>query len=484
MSKTISISPFNRVEGDLKIKVKTEGGRVADARASGTMFRGFEQILKGHFPEDAVIYTPRICGICSISHSVASSNALAAISEAFVPSRNGQLAKNISHATENAMSHITQFYLYFGPDLLNKKYAGSPYYPAMEKHMTALQGESVKTVMCERKRFLEILGLIGGKWPHTLALQPGGITKALTTSDVFRIKGVLKRFTSVMETVLLGMPVRDYLTIKSIHEFDSAFREENVDKSDLTLFYHFAKAAGFFDMGKGPGKFIAAGAYPQPGGKPFMPAGYWDNGVYPLDISKITESIHYAFFDAEKSVSDPHKDISVPRQDKPHAYSWAKAPRYKGEVLEVGALGRQLISGDALIAALFSRHGSTVFTRVFARLHESVKLLNEMDTWVDELSPDEDYYAKNTLKQNAEGIGLTEAARGILGHWISVENGKIKNYQVITPTGWNASPRDEKENPGALEQALIGTRIEDESNPAEIEHVIRSYDPCLVCTVH
>lgn len=62
--------------------------------------------------------------------------------------------------------------------------------------------------------------------------------------------------------------------------------------------------------------------------------------------------------------------------------------------------------------------------------------------------------------------------------------GKIKNYQVITPTGWNASPQDDMENPGALEKSLTGLPIEDEGNPAEIDHVIRSYDPCLVCTVH
>ncbi|MBI5184372.1 MAG: nickel-dependent hydrogenase large subunit, partial [Nitrospinae bacterium] len=459
-------------------------GRIFEAKASGVMFRGFEYILKGHFPEDALVYTPRICGICSISHSVASSNALAAISEDFTPSRSGQYAKNISHATENSMSHITQFYLYFAPDLLNKKYAGLEYYPALEKRLAGLKGESVKTIISERKRFLEILGLICGKWPHTLAIQPGGITKALTTSDILRIKSVLKHFTAVMETVLLGMPVKDYLKIKSINDFDSAFMEDSINRSDLALFYFFAKEAGFLGMGKGPGKFIAACAYPLTEGQLFMPAGYRDNGVSPLDAGKITESIKYSFFDSENPVSAPERDASEPKWGKPKAYSWGKAPRYNGEVVEVGALGRQLICGDNLITELFSKHGSTVFTRVFARLHEAVKLLDIMDKWADELSPDENYYAKNTLKQNAEGIGLTEAARGMLGHWISVENRKIKNYQVITPTGWNASPLDERETPGALEKSLLGLPVEDESNPVEIEHVIRSYDPCLVCAVH
>jgi len=484
MSNVISISPFNRVEGDLKIKVKIENGMIADARASGTMFRGFEQILKGHLPEDAIVYTPRICGICSISHSVASSNALAAISEAFAPSKNGQLAKNISHATENAMSHITQFYVYFAPDLLNQKHASLKYYPVVEKRLAQLNGESSKTVIAERKRFLEILGLIGGKWPHTLAIQPGGITKSLGSSDIFRISGILKQFSSMAESVLLGMPVEDYLKIRSVSDFDAAFSGDDNPASDLGLFYRFAAEAGFMTMGKGPGRFICGGCYPETDGTLYIPSGYINGNISNLSTEKITESIHYSFFDAPKPSSNPEFDESVPKWDKPDAYSWAKAPRYNGEVIEVGAIARQLIAGDPLIAEFFSLYGSTVFTRVFARLHEGVKLLRKMSGWIEELEVNENYFIRNTLKERASGIGITEAARGILGHWICVEGGKISNYQVITPTGWNASPRDEKETPGALEQALINTKIENESNPVEIDHVIRSYDPCLVCTVH
>jgi len=484
MSKIISISPFNRVEGDLKIKVKIEDGRVADARASGTMFRGFEQILKGHFPEDAIIYTPRICGICSISHSIASSNALAAISEAFVPSKNGQLAKNISHATENAMSHITQFYVYFAPDLLNHKHAHLKYYPVVEKRLAQLHGESAKIVITERKRFLEILGLIGGKWPHTLAIQPGGITKSLGSSDIFRIHGILKQFSSVVESVLLGMPAEDYLKIRSVSDFDSAFSGEGNPSSDLGLFYRFADEAGLITMGKGPGRFISGGCYPETDGTPYIPSGYLNGKASNISMEKITESIHYSFFDAPKSSSNPAFDTSLPKWDKPNAYSWAKAPRYNGEVVEVGAIARQLISGDPLIADFFSMYGSTVFTRVLARLHEAVKLLQKMSGWIEQLDANESYFVRNTLKERTSGIGITEAARGILGHWINVDEGRITNYQVITPTGWNASPRDENETPGALEQALINTTIEDEGNPVEIDHIIRSYDPCLVCTVH
>lgn len=484
MSTTIVLSPVNRVEGDLRIKVDIQDNRITDARAAGIMFRGFEKILKGRFSEEALVVTPRICGLCSIAHSVACSNALAAISEPFTPSGNGQLARNICHATENAMSHLSHFYLYFAPDLANGKYKCCKHYGSLAQRMSHLKGDSTKTVIQERKRFLEILGIIVGKWPHTLAIHAGGVTKSLDSSDVIRIRGILAQFTAVVESAVIGMPVADYLRIKSVADFQAAFPENRASQSDLGTFYHLAVEAGLLDMGQGPGKFITPGSYPQPDGSACLPAGCWNGSAAGFDPSKITEAIQHSFFSANQPVMCPSSDTAEPKSDKPGAYSWAKAPRYGGEVVEVGPLARQIVSRDPLIMELFGQYGSTVFTRVVARLHEAVKLLRAMRDWMERLNTEEPYYARNTLKDRASGIGLTEAARGILGHWISVEKGRITNYQVITPTAWNASPRDEKENPGALERALIGTRIADETNPVEIQHVIRSYDPCLVCTVH
>ena len=81
-------------------------------------------------------------------------------------------------------------------------------------------------------------------------------------------------------------------------------------------------------------------------------------------------------------------------------------------------------------------------------------------------------------------IGLTEAARGALGHWITISGGTINRYQVITPTNWNASPRDDSGQLGPIEQALVGTPVADAENPIEAARVVRSFDPCLACAVH
>jgi len=88
------------------------------------------------------------------------------------------------------------------------------------------------------------------------------------------------------------------------------------------------------------------------------------------------------------------------------------------------------------------------------------------------------------LTTSFSGIGLTEAPRGALGHWLQVTNGKISRYQIVTPTCWNASPRDAKGRRGPMEEALIGTPVSDISQPVEVVRVIHSFDPCLSCAVH
>jgi hydrogenase large subunit len=83
------------------------------------------------------------------------------------------------------------------------------------------------------------------------------------------------------------------------------------------------------------------------------------------------------------------------------------------------------------------------------------------------------------------GVGLVEAARGSLGHWLRVERGRIASYQIVAPTSWNFSPRDAAGTPGALEAALQGAPVrQGEATPVAVQHVVRSFDPCMVCTVH
>ena len=188
-------------------------------------------------------------------------------------------------------------------------------------------------------------------------------------------------------------------------------------------------------------------------------------------------------------------------------YSWLKAPRWNGTPMEVGPLARVLVmyaSGHketvglvnavldtlkAPAAALFSTLGRTaargIETKVFGDL-----LPKFYDALVAEIkagNTDTFNGAKwepHTWPKSAEGFGFTEAPRGALGHWIVIEGGKIENYQMVVPTTWNGSPRDHKNQPGAYEASLVGTRLAIPDQPLEILRTIHSFDPCLACAIH
>ena len=150
--------------------------------------------------------------------------------------------------------------------------------------------------------------------------------------------------------------------------------------------------------------------------------------------------------------------------------------------METGALARQVVNGHPLARDLVQQGGGNVKSRVVARLLEIAVILPEMEKWVQQLIPGEPFCTQGEMPAEASGAGLVEAARGSLGHWISVAGGRIANYQIISPTTWNFSPRDGGGTPGPLEQALVDTPV-GEGNVA-VQHVVRSFDPCMVCTVH
>ncbi len=130
-------------------------------------------------------------------------------------------------------------------------------------------------------------------------------------------------------------------------------------------------------------------------------------------------------------------------------------------------------------AALFS-----VLGRHAARALAAKYIADSMGEWILQLKPGEPTFIPYEIPEAAKGFGIIDAARGALGHWIEIRDRKIAHYQCVVPTTWNASPADDHGTPGAIEQALIGTRIRDEANPFEIVRIVRSFDPCLACAVH
>ena len=125
-----------------------------------------------------------------------------------------------------------------------------------------------------------------------------------------------------------------------------------------------------------------------------------------------------------------------------------------------------------------------MLSRVVARVREIALLTLKMQTWLQELVLDDPFQTPlPTTPVISHSEGFTEAARGMLGHWLGIEQGQIQHYQIIAPTTWNFSPRDHQDQAGPLEQALVGTPATDADSLA-IQHIVRSFDPCQVCTVH
>lgn len=190
-----------------------------------------------------------------------------------------------------------------------------------------------------------------------------------------------------------------------------------------------------------------------------------------------------ALFQLQRQNAPP--DAEAVLCDNGRGYSWCKAPRYQGQALEVGALARQLVDGQPLIRDLVAATGGNVRSRIVARLLELARVIPAMQGWIEALRPGEPFCRHGELPEEGQGMGLVEAARGSLGHWLQVRHGRILNYQIVAPTTWNFSPRDGDETPGALEQALVGTPVDEAGGDSlAIQHVVRSFDPCMVCTVH
>ncbi len=211
--RNLLVGPFNRVEGDLEIRLEVAEGRVAAAYVNSPLFRGFEPMLLGKAPQDALTITPRICGICSISQSAAAAQALAAAGVR--PTPQGALVAALLHGVENMCDHLTHFNLFFMPDFARPAYAGRDWHDHAIARFTAMQGSALRQATEARAQLLHIVGLLGGKWPHTLAIQPGGVTRAPTARDRIRITSTLAAFRRYLEDVLFGAPVEDFIALST-----------------------------------------------------------------------------------------------------------------------------------------------------------------------------------------------------------------------------------------------------------------------------
>jgi uptake hydrogenase large subunit len=478
------VGPFNRVEGDLEVILDVADGRVAEARVRSSLYRGFEQILQGKAPMDALVFVPRICGICSVAQSAAAAGALAAAMGIRRPD-NGRLAANLIQAVENVADHVTHFYLFFMPDFARACYQGQAWHGAAMARFKAVTGTAAGEFLPARAGLMRAMGLLAGKWPHTLSLQPGGSAHPLPASERLRLLRVLREFRRFLERTVFGDALEAVAALASADQL-AAWADRHAD-SDFGRFLGYSASLRLGELGRTGLPFMSYGAYDEGAGR-WWPAGVWAGGPSLLDTTRIVEDVSHAWYAEAEAPLPPLLGSTVPLADKDAGYTWCKAPRLGGEVVETGALARQMVAGQPLLRDLVARNeggGGNVESRVVARLMEVARLLPAMEAWTEQLRPGEPFSVTGQLPADGEGVGLVEAARGALGHWLTIRRERIHNYQIIAPTTWNFSPRDSRGRPGALEQALVGAPVgAGDTAPAAVQHIVRSFDPCMVCTVH
>lgn len=479
MSRKV-LGPFNRVEGDLEVQLDIEQGVVKAAYVNSSLFRGFERILIGKAPTDALVYTPRICGICSVAQSVAAATALAN-AQGLIPAPNGELATQLILACENVADHLSHFYLFFMPDFARAVYEKEVWYETIATRFKAQVGSATSEVLKARAEWLHITGLLAGKWPHSLSIQAGGSTRAITANEAMRLTLMIRQFRQFLERVVFADSLENVCQLSTLDELKAW--SETHKQGDFARFLQLAEVLDLYQLGRGYDQFLSYGAYAIQSTPTFKSGTYLQSTYTHLNPDHITEDISHSWMQSRLRVANVWEGETNPHYGKVGAYSWCKAPRLAGQVMETGALARQLIDSQPLIVDAVKHTGGNVATRVIGRVLELARLIPLMEQWCSALNIKEPFCTHAPVPDDAQGIGLVEAARGSLGHWVKIQEGKIVHYQIIAPTTWNFSPRDELGQAGALEKALEGTEASDEG-AIKVQHIVRSFDPCMVCTVH
>jgi hydrogenase large subunit len=566
MADRIVVDPVTRIEGHLRIEAETDtSGAITSAYSSGTMVRGIELILRGRDPREAWAYAQRICGVCTLVHGIASVRAVENALNYTIPP-NAQLIRNLMIAAQYVHDHVMHFYHLHALDWVDVVSAlkadpaatsalaqsissypkSSPGYFAdvQKKVKTFVEGGQLgifangfwghpeyklppEANLMAVAHYLEALqwqrqvvqlhAIFGGKNPHPNFLV-GGAPSPISV-DTLNAGGAAA--TAVNTTNLQQ--------VKTIIDSMRAFVDQ-VYVPDTLAIASFYK--DWFARGEGVGNFMTFGDFPAAGTDDMaswlIPSGAILNRdlstIHPIDMNnpeEIQEFVAHSWYDyagGKDKGLHPYDGETTLNYDGPKppftqldvdkSYSWLKAPRWKGNVMEVGPLARVLMlyakgheptkelatmalsKLDLPLTAMFSTLGRTA-----SRTLESKIIADQMMVWYDNLianikagdlsTHNATKWDPSTWPAEAKGVGFMEAPRGGLAHYVVIKSGKIANYQAVVPSTWNAGPRDPKGQPGPYEAALMDRHtLAVPKQPLEIQRTIHSFDPCIACAVH
>jgi hydrogenase large subunit len=547
----IVIDPITRIEGHLRIEAQVDGGAVRSAWASGQMWRGIENILKGRDPREAWIFTQRFCGVCTTVHAITSVRAVENALGLEIP-LNAQYIRNlivIAHALHDHIVHFYHLSALDWVDVVSALKADPAKASQIAESLSPWPRNSrleMKAVQDRLKGFVDAgqLGIFaGGYWGHpAMKLAPEinliAVSHYLQALEYQRkanqVVAVLGSKTPNIQNLAVGgvanainLDNQATLNMEKLYQLKVLLDEvvtfvQQVYVPDVCAIG--AMYPEWLGYGAGVTNYLAVPDLPLdtkgtqfdlPGGTIFEGKldgvkkfeGFGD----PYFKDNVSECIAHSWYDGDWT-RHPYEEDTVPKYTKfedDGKYSWVKSPRFQGKPMQVGPLSQVLIGyaqgheltkkwADAALARVseiakvkvtpgmlqstLGRHAArAVRTAMLSDLAlKHWKLLVENIAKGDTTTFNPPTFPAGEVR----GFGFHEAPRGALSHWAVIEGGKIKNYQAVVPTTWNASPRDDKKVPGPYEASLVGNPVANPEQPLELLRTIHSFDPCLACAVH
>ena len=562
----IVVDPICRIEGHLRIEVNVdENNVIQNAVSTGNMWRGLEVILQGRDPRDAWAFTERICGVCTGVHALQSVRAVEDALKIDIP-QNANHIRNLMMLAQYVQDHIVHFYHLHALDWVDVVSALSADPKAtsdLQQSISPWPNSSpgyFSNVQNKLKRFVESgqLGIFANAyWGSPAYKLPPEANLMATThylealdfqKEIVKIHTIFGGRNPHPNWVVGGMPCSINVDeagaigmvwlnqVKDIIEQAITFTDQ-VYLPDLKAIASFYPEWASYGGGLSGKNVMAYGEFPayannHTNDSLMLPQGAILNGdlstVYDVDVrdpDQIQEFIAHSWYQYSDDniglhpwdgVTEPKFELgpntkgiktNIENIDEGGKYSWLKAPRWRGNAMEVGPLARYLVAYargrqdikdqvDGLltelnlpITALFSTLGRTAARGLESSwaAHKMRDVYGELMTNLksgDTSTANMEKFDPSTWEADVKGVGFGEAPRGALGHWVHIKDTKIENYQCVVPTTWNASPRDPDGNIGAYEAALLGTPMANPEQPLEILRTIHSFDPCVACATH
>ncbi len=544
--KHVVVDPITRIEGHLRIEVDVKNGKIENSWSTGTLWRGIEPILKDRDIRDAGLLVQRICGVCTWAHYEANTMS-AEIALGIRPPTNARLIRNMINATQFMHDHVVHFYALHSLDWadvagalkadpkkaneLAHQFSKTPYNASVE-HYTAVIEKLKKFVASGQ------LGPFSGAYMgnELYKLPPEGSLIVISHYlDALYVQVTLAQMMAIYgaknphpQSLVVGgiTSVMDMLDARRVGQYASKLEEvgnfvQHAYLADIDLIAHFYKDEFKEGWGCGSYNFLSYGGFPETNDWEaeyrYLPQGI----IFNRDVSKvekvdekfITESVAHSWYKGPKEGVYPGKEETIPEYtgfkddgtvDGEGKYSWVKAPRYKGNMMEVGPLSRMLVGYASnhnnireIIDNFLKKHNANInqmfstVGRTAARALETAYIWYGAHKWMNDLitnikQGDERTWTRFEYpeKETNTSVALYEAPRGSLAHFVRIKGKKVTHYQVIVPSTWNASPRDEKGQRGAYEESLINLPVPNTEEPLEILRTIHSFDPCMACAVH